>query len=112
MLHDVVSPILLRGKDCHSVHWRTAFCLLNIYASVYPLSDNKNLTFAFAGILSLDDLRIDSDSSVLTLNSDIRLKLTITSHLLAEVKMRKVIVPCEKLEEVSANLLLLLSSIR
>lgn len=63
-------------------------------------SDNKVTTFAFTGILSLDDLQIISDSSVLTLNSDVRLRLTITSNLLAEVKVRKVIVPCEKLEEV------------
>ncbi|OQR70110.1 trafficking protein particle complex subunit 10-like [Tropilaelaps mercedesae] len=65
------------------------------------MKSNKNLMFAFAGILSLDELQIVSDSSILTLNSDIRLRLTVTSNLLAEVKMRKVIVPCEKLEEVS-----------
>lgn len=68
-----------------------------------PFPDKQNLTFAFAGIFTLEDLEVESDSSILTLNSNVTLKVTITSHLLAEVKMRKISVPCEKLEEVNCT---------
>ncbi|XP_018494809.2 trafficking protein particle complex subunit 10 [Galendromus occidentalis] len=61
------------------------------------MKNKQNLTFAFAGIFSLDDLEVESNSSILTLNSNVTVKLTITSNLLAEVKMRKVAVPCAEL---------------